>query len=102
MRGRPFPSEALFNREQSLDFGSPVPNGAPVSTEVIVPLDPALGGPSSAPAYYSPVNGVNGPEIRSFGEVIISTSFCPMHRERTRRDAPFILASMRVFDCSLC
>lgn len=92
MRGLPFPSETLFNREQSLDFGSPVPNGAPVLTDVVLPLDPALGGPSSAPPYYPPVNGVNGQEIHSFNEVIVySRTFVPYlsmsleGRDATRR-----------------
>ena len=70
MRGLPFPAEAAYNREQSLDFVSPgpptappaapIPNGVPTPLTDVVPLDPALGGPSSAPPYFPHVNGVNG------------------------------------------
>ncbi|KAL5526775.1 SAS3 [Sanghuangporus sanghuang] len=63
MRSLPFPAEAAYNREQSLDFTSPGPgtvlNGVPPLADV-VPLDPALGGPSSAPPYFPHVNGVKG------------------------------------------
>lgn len=63
MRGLPFPAEALYNREQSLDFGSPGPGangvGIPPFNDA-VPLDPALSGPRSAPAFFSHVTSVNG------------------------------------------
>lgn len=63
MRGLPFPAEALYNREQSLDFGSPGPAANGVSVPPLsdpVPLDPALSGPSSAPPYFSHPSGING------------------------------------------
>ncbi|KAI5119834.1 hypothetical protein M0805_008400 [Coniferiporia weirii] len=60
MRGLPFPSEALFNREQSHDFGSPGPNGTPAFNSVAVPIDPMLSLSDAGPAYFHPTNGVNG------------------------------------------
>jgi hypothetical protein len=44
MRGLAFPSNAVFDRETSYEYGSPFSN---VET---IPIDPALGGPAIGPA----------------------------------------------------
>ena len=58
MRGLPFPQDAVYNREQSHEFGTPGPASTPGLGDIS--LDPALAGHATAPIFIP--NGA-GPSV---------------------------------------
>lgn len=62
MRGLAFPSNAVFDREASYEYGTPFGNVDDI------PIDPALGGPAIDPALMEEGAAVNDVQVsRSYG-----------------------------------